>query len=42
MKFSGRVDILNINVLDWAGERLFTGGAERYVLDLAEIGRAHV
>jgi glycosyltransferase involved in cell wall biosynthesis len=39
MKFFGRVDILNINVLDWAGERLFTGGAERYVLDLAALLR---
>src|SRR5437660_4756519 len=39
MKFSGRVDILNINALDWAGERLFTGGAERYVLDLAALLR---
>jgi glycosyltransferase involved in cell wall biosynthesis len=32
-----RVDILNINFFDWDGVRAFTGGAERYVLDLARL-----
>ena len=32
-----RVDILNINFFDWDGQRAFTGGAERYVLDLARL-----
>jgi glycosyltransferase involved in cell wall biosynthesis len=34
-----RLDILNINFYDWAGERLYRGGAERYVLDLAGLAR---
>ena len=32
-----RVDIVNFNFLDWDGERLFTGGAERYVLELVRL-----
>ncbi len=32
-----RVDILNINVFDWDGQRAFAGGAERYVADLARL-----
>ena len=35
-----RLDILNINFYDWAGERLYRGGAERYVLDLAGLARS--
>lgn len=32
-----RVDILNIGFFDANGVRAFTGGAERYVLDLARL-----
>jgi GT2 family glycosyltransferase/glycosyltransferase involved in cell wall biosynthesis len=32
-----RVDIVNINFYDWTGTRLYAGGAERYVLDLAQL-----
>jgi GT2 family glycosyltransferase/glycosyltransferase involved in cell wall biosynthesis len=39
MKASRRVDILNYNFFDWSGERLYTGGAERYVIDLAMLLR---
>jgi 2-polyprenyl-3-methyl-5-hydroxy-6-metoxy-1,4-benzoquinol methylase/glycosyltransferase involved in cell wall biosynthesis len=39
MSTARRVDILNFNFFDWSGERLFTGGAERYVYDLALLCR---
>jgi glycosyltransferase involved in cell wall biosynthesis len=32
-----RVDIVNFNFLDWDGERVLAGGAERYVLELARL-----
>ena len=32
-----RVDIVNFNFFDWDGERVFAGGAERYVLELARL-----
>jgi glycosyltransferase involved in cell wall biosynthesis len=32
-----RVDIVNFNFFDWDGEKLFTGGAERYVAELAQL-----
>lgn len=31
----GKVDIVNINFYDWDGKKVFKGGAERYVYDLA-------
>lgn len=31
----GRVDIVNFNFYDWDGKKVFKGGAERYVYDLA-------
>ncbi|MDH5286936.1 MAG: glycosyltransferase family 4 protein [Betaproteobacteria bacterium] len=34
-----RVDILTFNFFDWQGERMYNGGAERYVLDLALLCR---
>lgn len=34
-----RVDILAFNFFDWHGERMYNGGAERYVLDLALLCR---
>lgn len=34
MTMRPRADILNIGFFDWQGERLLTGGAERYVSDL--------
>ncbi len=39
MTTARRVDILNFNFFDWSGERVFTGGAERYVYDLALLCR---
>src|SRR5580693_2592325 len=39
MSTAPRVDILNFNFYDWSGERVFTGGAERYVHDLALLCR---
>jgi glycosyltransferase involved in cell wall biosynthesis/2-polyprenyl-3-methyl-5-hydroxy-6-metoxy-1,4-benzoquinol methylase len=39
MSTAPRVDILNFNFFDWSGERVFTGGAERYVHDLALLCR---
>ncbi len=36
---TSRVDIVNFNFFDWDGEKLFTGGAERYVAELAELIR---
>lgn len=40
-KSTGKVviDILNTNFFDWNGQILYKGGAERYVLDLAELIR---
>lgn len=32
-----RADILNIGFLDWDGEQLLTGGAERYISDLVAV-----
>lgn len=32
-----RVDILTFNFFDWDGERVITGGAERYALELARL-----
>ena len=32
-----RIDILNVNFFDWDGDKLFKGGAERYVTDLAQL-----
>lgn len=32
---AGKVDIVNINFYDWDGKKVFRGGAERYVYDLA-------
>ena len=40
MNTKRRVDILNFNFFDWSGERVFTGGAERYVYDLAVLCRS--
>lgn len=34
---SGRVDIINLNFFSWDGEKMFLGGAERYVFDLAKL-----
>jgi glycosyltransferase involved in cell wall biosynthesis len=31
------IDILNVNFFDWDGDKLFKGGAERYVTDLAQL-----
>lgn len=31
------IDIININFFDWNGEKVFKGGAERYVYDLAHM-----
>jgi glycosyltransferase involved in cell wall biosynthesis len=36
---SRRVDILNFNFFDWDGEKVFNGGAERYVHDVALLCR---
>ncbi|ASW01646.1 glycosyltransferase [Paraburkholderia aromaticivorans] len=32
-----KVDIVNVNFYDWAGETVYKGGAERYVYDLAVV-----
>jgi glycosyltransferase involved in cell wall biosynthesis len=32
-----RIDILNVSFFDWDGDKLFKGGAERYVTDLARL-----
>jgi glycosyltransferase involved in cell wall biosynthesis len=37
MTIRPRVDFLNIGFFDWDGERLHTGGAERYIADLAQL-----
>lgn len=39
MPATRRVDILNFNFFDWHGEKVYNGGAERYVLDLALLCR---
>ena len=36
---SRRVDIINFNFFDWDGEKIFNGGAERYVYDIAVLCR---
>lgn len=32
-----KIDILNVNFFDWDGVRLYNGGAERYVRDIASL-----
>ena len=39
MPVSRRVDIINFNFFDWDGEKVFNGGAERYVHDVALLCR---